>query len=308
MFILSTLIVLLTVGFAESAASADSLYSRAYGNAKNPAVVFLHGGPGYNAVSFELSSAQRLADSGFYLIVFDQRGCGRSAKLKGKYTLDEACDDILSLYQKYGIARATMIGHSWGGTLGIFFAERYPELVDELILTGSPLSYQRGFKTMLAKSLYYYSTRDSNQFKMVKALERADTSSLIYASMLFQHAGNIGLYKPSIVDSEAAILRERMKQDTISRYMRDLTQAPVIGFYKSLKYTTLDMTDVIKRVVNRTPIRIIYGDEDGLFDQDHLNALSYAAGTPIRIILNASHNAFLDQPTAFMSELTKQLR
>jgi proline iminopeptidase len=304
----SIAVAFLFLAFAGSASAADSLYSRAYGKAKDPAVVFLHGGPGYNAVSFELSSAQRLADSGFYVIVFDQRGCGRSAKLKGKYTLDEACDDLLSLYQKYGVTRASLIGHSWGGTLGIFFAERYPELVDKLILTGSPLSYQRGFKTMLAKALLYYSTHDTNKYQMVKALERADTTSLMYASILFQHAGNIGLYKPSVIDPEAALLKERLKQDTLWKFARDMTQAPVMGFYKTLRYTTLDLTNDLKSVKQRTPIRIIYGDEDGLFDQDHLNALSYTAGTPVQILKNASHNVFLDQPTAFMSVLTKELR
>ncbi len=305
---LASFFLLLLLSLTNDLRAADSLYSRAFGNAKDPAVIFLHGGPGYNAVSFELSTAQRLADSGFYVLVFDQRGCGRSAKMKGAYTLDEALDDIHAIYKRHGISRASLIGHSWGGTLGIFFAERYPASVEKLILTGSPLSYQRGFKTVFARSLHYYESRDTAKLKLVKALSKVDSSSLLYSSLLFQHAAAIGLYSPSIISDEATTLKERMRADTVSRYMRDMTQAPVIGFHKSLKYTTLEMTDHLQRVVQRLPVRAIYGEQDGLFDQPHLDKISQVIKAPVTQIANASHNVFIDQPTAFMSALVHDLK
>jgi proline iminopeptidase len=306
---LATVFLLLLLSLTNDVRAADSLYSRAFGNAKDPAVLFLHGGPGYNAASFELSSAQRLADSGFFVIIFDQRGCGRSAKMKGAYQLDEALDDVHAIYRRHGITRASLIGHSWGGTLGIFFAERYPTSVDKLILTGSPLAYQRGFRTMLQRCAnYYLSTGDTVQHKMVMQLQQADTSTLMYSAMTFMHAAKCGLYAPSVVSEETLTLKQRMKQDTVSRLMQNMTQPPVMGFYKTMKYTTLDMSENLRRVAERLPVRAIYGEEDGLFDQPHLDALFHVIKSPIATIMDASHNVFLDQPTSFMSVLVKDLR
>ena len=119
----------------------SDFYSKSYGDSKNKAIIFLHGGPGYNAVSFELSTAQKLADNGFYVIVYDQRGCGRTkTDTNSIYTFKEAYVDLNNIYKKYNLKTATLIGHSFGGTLGILFSKNYPEKVDNLILLSSPLS------------------------------------------------------------------------------------------------------------------------------------------------------------------------
>ena len=57
---------------------AQDIYSKAFGNKKGIPVIFLHGGPGFNCVNFEVTTAQKLADKGFYVIVYDRRGEGRS--------------------------------------------------------------------------------------------------------------------------------------------------------------------------------------------------------------------------------------
>src|SRR4051812_20674070 len=109
-------------------AKESALYSNAFGSKENPAIIFLHGGPGYNSFNFEASTAQKLADEGFYVIVYDQRGDGRSKAVKSaKYTFTEAEDDLNDIYEKYNLKKASLIGHSFGGTVAIRFAEKYPE-------------------------------------------------------------------------------------------------------------------------------------------------------------------------------------
>jgi proline iminopeptidase len=70
------LLLVLSVGIQQN--FAQELYSRAFGNAKDTPILFLHGGPGYNCAGFEVSTAQELANNGFYVIVYDRRGEGRS--------------------------------------------------------------------------------------------------------------------------------------------------------------------------------------------------------------------------------------
>ncbi len=66
------------------------IYSKAYGDPSDPAIIFLHGGPGYNCAGFEFTTAQTLLESGFYVIVYDQRGCGRSQGFNdAEFTLRE---------------------------------------------------------------------------------------------------------------------------------------------------------------------------------------------------------------------------
>ncbi len=74
----------------------------------------------------------------YRIVLFDQRGCGRStphASLEENTTWD-LVDDIERLREHLGIERWQVFGGSWGSTLGIAYAETYPERVTELVLRG----------------------------------------------------------------------------------------------------------------------------------------------------------------------------
>jgi proline iminopeptidase len=102
-----------------------------------PAVV-LHGGPGSGCTP----GFRRYFDPDAYRVVlFDQRGCGRSRPLAGDPTVDLAANtthhliaDIELLRRHLGIERWLVFGGSWGSTLGLAYAERCPERVTELVL------------------------------------------------------------------------------------------------------------------------------------------------------------------------------
>ncbi|WP_439557279.1 alpha/beta fold hydrolase, partial [Dyadobacter sp.] len=57
---------------------SQHLYSRSFGSQSNHPIILLHGGPGSSSVYFEATTAQSLADRGFFVIVYDRRGEGRS--------------------------------------------------------------------------------------------------------------------------------------------------------------------------------------------------------------------------------------
>ncbi|MFE9427575.1 prolyl aminopeptidase [Kitasatospora sp. NPDC006697] len=105
--------------------------------AGRPAVVF-HGGPGSGAGPFW----RRLFDPAAYRVVlFDQRGCGRSTpdaadpetSLAANTTAHLIADAEL-LRERLGIGRWLVLGGSWGATLGLAYAERHPDRVSELVL------------------------------------------------------------------------------------------------------------------------------------------------------------------------------
>jgi len=74
----------------------------------------------------------------YRLVLFDQRGCGKSkplASLVGNTTWNLVAD-IEALRVLLGIDRWLVFGGSWGSTLALAYAEKYPKRVTELVLRG----------------------------------------------------------------------------------------------------------------------------------------------------------------------------
>ncbi len=292
--------------------NAQALFSNAFGDPKNPAIVFMHGGPGYNPVSFELGAANALADSGFYVITFDQRGCGRSKKdsVVDHYKFNKANEDINSILKRHKVEQAFFIGHSWGGTEAIKFAESYPEKVKGIILVGSPLNYQLIFKGIIEHCEdKFKAKKDSTSLKQLANVKKLDTTKLEYSSMCFMFAMNTGLYTPSQPSSERDAIYAEMKKNKKAEYMSKMTSDPVYGFFMNEQYITLDMNYYVKKIHEKNiPVYAIYGKDDGLFNQQHLDMVKKAVGDANFVLVdNASHNIFIDQRYVFVKQVKKFL-
>ena len=95
--------------------------------------IFLHGGPGYNSYSFAKLAGTRL-EPHLAMIYFDQRGCGRSERpWTHEYSMDLLVQDIEALRLRLGVAKISLIGHSFGGTLALEYAVRHPEHVSRIV-------------------------------------------------------------------------------------------------------------------------------------------------------------------------------
>ncbi|HPE59018.1 MAG: alpha/beta fold hydrolase [Thiothrix sp.] len=107
-----------------------------FGNPAGIPLVFLHGGPGSSAQA-ELASL--FLPERYRLILFDQRGCGRSTPQGERVhnTLADLVQDIETLRQHLGIPRWVVYGGSWGATLALEYAKAHREQVLGLLLRGS---------------------------------------------------------------------------------------------------------------------------------------------------------------------------
>ncbi|MGB8279132.1 MAG: alpha/beta hydrolase [Methylovirgula sp.] len=102
------------------------------GKPNGKAVVLLHGksfSGEYWAGVIRMLSAQ-----GYRTVVPDQLGFGKSAKPAITYHFDLLAQDTKILLDHLGIARAAIIGHSFGGMLAVYFARDYPETTTILVL------------------------------------------------------------------------------------------------------------------------------------------------------------------------------
>jgi proline iminopeptidase len=115
------------------------VYWEVSGNPDGKPVVFLHGGPGSGT-----SPPQRRFFDAWVVpdVLFDQRGCGRSTPHVATKDPDEhnttwhLVADMEALREHLGVERWRLFGGSWGATLALAYAQRYPERVTEVILRG----------------------------------------------------------------------------------------------------------------------------------------------------------------------------
>ncbi len=123
------------VDFADHVDVGDehAIYVEVSGNPEGIPVVFLHGGPGSGCQP----GHRRLFDAERYrLILFDQRGAGRSRPRRGRNanTTEHLIADLERLRHRFGIERWLVVGGSWGATLALAYTERHPVAVRGLAL------------------------------------------------------------------------------------------------------------------------------------------------------------------------------
>ena len=297
-FIVSTFVV-----------NSQTIYSEAFGNPNDKPLIYLHGGPGYNSVGFEATTAQKLSENGFYVITYDRRGEGRSPDKNAKFTFNETFDDVNLIYDKFNLTSATLIGHSFGGIIATLYAERHPEKTKSIILVSAPLSMQETLSTILKSSKsIYIRNKDSVNLNYINMLEKMDKSSLEYSSYCFTHAMQNGFYYPKEPTQEAINIYSSFKTDSLLiKYSSKMTYEAPRGFWQNEKYTTLNINQEIKQLLkNDIPVFGLYGKDDGLFSETQIRNIEKLIGEDNLVYLdNCSHNLFIDQQTRFMNALKK---
>lgn len=110
------------------------------GNPEGKPVVFLHGGPGSGISAWQ---RQFFDPEKYRIVLFDQRGCGKSTPHASEPAADlrfnttaHLIADIELLRRNLGIAKWLVFGGSWGSALALAYAQAHPDAVSELILRG----------------------------------------------------------------------------------------------------------------------------------------------------------------------------
>ncbi len=149
------------------------IYFEECGNPQGAPVVFLHGGPGSGCNPGQ----RRFFDPTHYrVILFDQRGCGRSLPLG----LTEAnatqllVEDIDQLRTHLGVDRWLVFGGSWGSTLALAYASRHAASITGMILRGIFLSRHSELEWFLHSVKQFFPEAWENLVSPLSEKERQD--------------------------------------------------------------------------------------------------------------------------------------
>jgi proline iminopeptidase len=111
------------------------IYYELCGNPDGKPVFVLHGGPGGSCSPY---MRRFFNPAAFLIVLHDQRGAGRSrpyAEIRENTTL-HLVEDIERLRRHLDLQKIIVFGGSWGATLGLAYAETYPDHVGGLVLRG----------------------------------------------------------------------------------------------------------------------------------------------------------------------------
>jgi len=116
-----------------------SLWYEIRGGRLGTPLMVLNGGPGVSHAYLLISPVWDSLARRRPVVLYDQRGTGKSAPLaKGQScTLGDQVADLDALRARLGYARMDVLGHSWGGILGMAYAARHPDRIEHLILCDS---------------------------------------------------------------------------------------------------------------------------------------------------------------------------
>jgi proline iminopeptidase len=264
---------------------AGKLFVDARGNATGRPLLIVNGGPGFDhgyllssPVWDELAKTRRV-------VMYDQRGTGRSTPVKPEtsLTLADQLADIEAVRKSLGVEDIDLLGHSYGGALVMAYTARYPQRVKKLLIVDSAAPKWKDTIFLFSQVFPDVNERvDSFEF----AAQFGDRASIEgglreYLSMIF--------WDP---DHRDAVLRQ-VSLKGFSRHVNEALDADM-GRY--------DLNPEIAKF--RMPVLVI----TGRYDMNVAPVIAWKIhkaipGSRLVIFERSSHLPFLEEPERFKREV-----
>jgi len=144
-------------GYAVSEGGVKIHYA-SLGKKSAPLVILIHGFPDF---WYSWRDQMQALSDGFQMVAIDQRGYNLSDKPTGVESYDGRLlvADVAAVIKHLGRAKATIVGHDWGGAVAWQFAMFLPQMTENLIILNLPhpsgfLRELRSNKDQIANSEY----------------------------------------------------------------------------------------------------------------------------------------------------------
>lgn len=109
----------------------------AKGERKSTPLIYLHGGPAAGITDLEIATLGRLSEYGYDVYLYDQIGCGHSARLANinEYSAERHLKDLEQIVEHIGTEKVILVGQSWGSILGTLYIAGNSHKVAKFVVT-----------------------------------------------------------------------------------------------------------------------------------------------------------------------------
>jgi 3-oxoadipate enol-lactonase len=205
----------------------------------------------------------------FRVIVFDNRGAGRSSAPDRPYSIKQMAGDVAALLDQLGIAKAHILGFSMGGYVAQEFAVTYPERVEKLILLATAPSID-GYGRAVVRNLM--DVRRSNMSREQVARDMAPY-----------------LYSPALLDDE-----DRFERAVLNTVNNPHAQSDV-GFLRQAEAILgFDASDRVAGI--KSPTLVVVGAEDILVPPRNSEKLAKLIPSAQLKTLSGGHVGCIEYP------------
>lgn len=208
----------------------------------------------------------------FKVIIFDNRGAGRSSSPDKEYTTKDMADDVAALIDFLKLGRVNVMGHSMGGAVAQELAYHYRDKVKKLILACTSAHFS---KRCIFVERFVYSM-------MKQGIKRDVQVDYILP----------WVYSDSLLENEQAVqsVRQTVINEPYVQSVEDFSRQ-----FKALEM--FDSTAWIKQI--KAPTLVLYGTDDVLCLNDHHFILKEIEGAERYLFEGIGHLPHLEQPKRF---------
>jgi len=291
-----------------------NIYIEESGNPNGQPIIFLHGGPGGGCGSKQ----RRFFDPKHYrIILFDQRGCGKSTPLgeTKENTTADLVNDIETIRKHLNIEKWILFGGSWGSSLALAYGIKYPEYLIGLILRGVFLSREKELDWFLKDVDQFF---PENHKLLLSHKDNINKDNLVkeYTDLVF--GSNFDIAKKAAVawnKFEGSILKllptsGLNNSDEDINYEFELARAKVQLHYIN-NFCFIDGNDILKniKVLEDIPIEIVQGRYDMVCPPKTAYALKQQLPhSELIIIADAGHSASEDGTLSALIRATEKFK
>ncbi len=146
--------------------NGHNLYIERHGPECGPVVVLLHHGLG--SVRAWKEQITELDRADYLVLAYDRWGYGASAARPALDLPTFATDveDLRLLLEKQGIRKTALVGHSDGGTIALYFAARYPELVERVVTVAAHIYIEPKMESGILEVANTYATDERFRYAL----------------------------------------------------------------------------------------------------------------------------------------------
>lgn len=248
---------------------------------KGKPLVLVHGWIGSSAKGFK-SIIPGLSKH-YHIIAPNFPGYGNSEELKGEHMIDAYADFLKAFLDKKGLQKINLLGSSFGGSICLRFTDKYPKVVQKLILQGAPF--------------------ESSNFDLSKRF----IAFLFKSKLIQKHLGNFTKKKIADFIKSGADFKD-LNGEQRELIINNLEETNIKVAAENINSLfSLSLSECSKKVT--APTLIIDGDKGEIITPKASEKLhELISNSKLVLISNAGHTVFLKNPEEFNKEVLEFLK